>query len=73
MTQVSALDMIPFGAHLGKAPRFRMSRVVSNEPDSVCARDTTSQETTCAAYGLGYRKKKASDTIDQGSLWGSYY
>jgi len=53
MTHVSALVMIPCGAHLGKAPRFRISRVVSNEPDSVWVRDTTSQETTWAAYGFG--------------------
>lgn len=46
MTHVSALVMIPLGAHLGRAPRFNISRVVSNEPDSVCVRDTTSQETT---------------------------
>jgi hypothetical protein len=28
----------------------------------------TSQERTCAAYGLGYRRKNAKETIDHGSL-----
>ena len=53
MIHDSALVMIPRGAHLGKAPLFKMSRVVSNEPDSVWVRDTTSQDITWAAYGFG--------------------
>lgn len=44
MTHVSVLEMMPFGAHLGNAPRFSISRVVSSVPDGVNVRETTSQD-----------------------------
>jgi len=69
MTQLSALETMPFGAHFGRAPRLRMSRVVVSVPDGVGEREITSQETTWDAYGFGYRKKKARETIDQGSSY----
>ena len=51
--QLSAFDMIPRGAHLGRDPFFRMSRVVTSVPDGVKVREITSQEATCDAYGFG--------------------
>lgn len=59
---------MPLGAHLGKAPRLRIRRVVSSDPVDENSREMTSQESTWDAYGFGYRKKNARDTIDQGSL-----
>ena len=44
--------------------------MVSNVPAEVGVLDITSQETTCDAYGFGYLRKKASVTMDQGSLNG---
>jgi hypothetical protein len=51
--QLSARWMMPCGAQRGSAPRLRMRRVVRSAPASVKVRATTSQETTCAAYGFG--------------------
>ena len=53
MIQLSALDMIPRGAHFGREPFFRMSRVVTSVPEGVTVREMTSQEATCEAYGFG--------------------
>jgi hypothetical protein len=68
MIHDSALEIIPLGAHLGKAPRLRMRRVVTRLPEGVVALEITSQETTWDAYGLGYLRKYAKDTMDHGSL-----
>lgn len=59
---------MPLGAHFGSDPLFRMSRVVTSVPDGVTVREMTSHDATCEAYGFGYRKKYASETMDQGSL-----
>jgi hypothetical protein len=51
--QLSVREIIPRGAHFGKAPRLRMSRVVRSVPVGEIVREITSQERTCDAYGLG--------------------
>lgn len=48
---------IMFFAHRGSAPRFKMSLVVSKDPEGVNSRETTSQEMMWEAYGFGYRRK----------------
>jgi hypothetical protein len=45
-----------------------MRRVVTRLPDGVTSRESTSQDIMCDAYGLGYRRKYARETIDQESL-----
>lgn len=42
--------------------------MVINDPEGLKLRDITSHEATCDAYGFGYRKKNARETMDQGSL-----
>lgn len=37
-------------------------------PVGLNVREITSQEATCEAYGFGYRKKNARDTMDHWSL-----
>lgn len=68
MIQLSALGMIPRGAHFGKDPFLRMRRVVTSVPEGLNVREMTSHDATCDAYGFGYRKKNARETMDHGSL-----
>lgn len=68
ITQLSAFLIIPCGAHRGSVPFLRSSRVVTSEPEDVISREITSHARIWVAYGLGYRKKKANATVDQGSL-----
>src|SRR5882724_4713916 len=68
MTQLSALDIMPRGAHLGRMPRFRMRRDVRRVPSAVGVRAITSHDRICDAWGFGYRRKYARATVDQGSL-----
>lgn len=68
--QDSALDIMPFGAHLGSEPVLRMRRVVRRVPAGVTSREMTSQERMCDAKGFGYLKRYARETMDQGSLQG---
>lgn len=57
MTQLSARDMIPLGAHLGRDPLLRMRRVVNKEPDGLKVREMTSQEMIWEERGFGYRRR----------------
>lgn len=41
---------------------------MTSVPEGVKSLEITSQDVTWAAYGLGYRRKKARETMDQGSL-----
>ena len=68
MTQDSARVMIPFGAQRGREPRFRMRRVVRRLPAGETVREMTSHERMWDAYGLGYRRKYASETMGHESL-----
>ena len=70
-THDSPREIMPFGAHRGNEPVLRMRRVVSNEPCGVTSREMTSHERICDACGLGYRRRYARDTMNQGSLLGT--
>lgn len=70
-THDSAREIMPFGAHLGREPVLRIRRVVRSEPCGVTSREMTSHERICDAYGLGYRRRYARETMDQGSLVGT--
>jgi len=53
ITQLSALETIPRGNHLGSDPALRMRRVVCSVPEGVILRDMTSQARTWPDMGLG--------------------
>lgn len=54
--------------NLGSRPCLRIRRVVCSFPSVSTYRSIVSAASTCEAYGLGYRLKKARETVEKSWL-----